>query len=305
MAGCAMHGRVDMTRSGLEGFGSGLAEDDEVVIEATGNGMAVLRVLGPFVARVIVANPLQVKAIAHAHDQDRQDRCRGARVAACGRLPARGVGARCGDRASAPAGGAPQPGRAPSHAGEERDPCHPGGAPRPALPACGAVQRARAGLARQAGPAGRRARHDRAALARTGPAGRGPRGARPRDRRSGGRRSSGQAPARHHRRERHGGRRARGGDRRHQALPEPAEAGELLRPEPAGAAVRARARPARPDQQGRPGACPRDCWSRRPGRRRRRRGRCTPSSSASAPGAATRSRRWRRRARWRCSSGTC
>jgi transposase len=60
------HGRVDMTRSGLEGFGRGLAEDDEVVVEATGNAMAVVRVLAPHVARVIVANPLQVKAIAHA-----------------------------------------------------------------------------------------------------------------------------------------------------------------------------------------------------------------------------------------------
>ena len=39
---------------------------DEVVVEATGNAMAVVRVLGPYVARVIVANPLQVKAIAHA-----------------------------------------------------------------------------------------------------------------------------------------------------------------------------------------------------------------------------------------------
>jgi hypothetical protein len=29
--------------------------------------MAVVRVLSPHVARVIVANPLQVKAIAHAH----------------------------------------------------------------------------------------------------------------------------------------------------------------------------------------------------------------------------------------------
>src|SRR3954453_7623256 len=60
------HGRVDMTRSGLEGFGRGLARDDEVIVEATGNTMAVVRVLSPYVARVIVANPLQVKAIAHA-----------------------------------------------------------------------------------------------------------------------------------------------------------------------------------------------------------------------------------------------
>jgi transposase len=60
------HGRVDMTRSGLEGFGRGLTKNDEVVVEATGNAMALVRVLGPYVARVIVANPLQVKAIAHA-----------------------------------------------------------------------------------------------------------------------------------------------------------------------------------------------------------------------------------------------
>jgi transposase len=60
------HGRVDMTRSGLEGFARGLTKEDEVVVEATGNAMAVVRVLGPYVARVIVANPLQVKAIAHA-----------------------------------------------------------------------------------------------------------------------------------------------------------------------------------------------------------------------------------------------
>jgi transposase len=61
------HGRLDMTRSGLEGFARSLTKEDEVVVEATGNAMAVVRVLSPYVARVIVANPLQVKAIAHAH----------------------------------------------------------------------------------------------------------------------------------------------------------------------------------------------------------------------------------------------
>src|SRR3954454_24923098 len=49
------HGRVDMTRSGLEGFARSLTKDDEVVVEATGNAMAVVRVLSPYVARVIVA----------------------------------------------------------------------------------------------------------------------------------------------------------------------------------------------------------------------------------------------------------
>ncbi|WP_167392324.1 IS110 family transposase [Mesorhizobium sophorae] len=60
-------GRVDMTRTALEGFGKSLLATDEVVIEATGNCMAVSRVLSPFVKRVVIANPLQVKAIAHAH----------------------------------------------------------------------------------------------------------------------------------------------------------------------------------------------------------------------------------------------
>jgi transposase len=60
-------GRVDMTKAGLEGFGRTLSKQDEVVVEATGNAMAVVRALEPYVGRVIVANPVQVKAIAHAH----------------------------------------------------------------------------------------------------------------------------------------------------------------------------------------------------------------------------------------------
>lgn len=60
-------GRVDMTRTALERFGKSLQATDEIVVEATGNTMALARVLSPFVARVVIANPLQVKAIAHAH----------------------------------------------------------------------------------------------------------------------------------------------------------------------------------------------------------------------------------------------
>jgi Transposase len=59
-------GRIDMTRTALEGLGGKLLPTDEVVIEATGNCMAVSRVLSLFVRRVVIANPLQVKAIAHA-----------------------------------------------------------------------------------------------------------------------------------------------------------------------------------------------------------------------------------------------
>ncbi len=55
-------GRIGMTRTALEGFGKNLLATDEVVIEATRNCMAVSRVLTAFVERVIIANPLQVKA---------------------------------------------------------------------------------------------------------------------------------------------------------------------------------------------------------------------------------------------------
>jgi transposase len=81
-------GRVDMTRTALEGFGKNLLATDEVVIEATGNCMAVSRVLSPFVKRVIIANPLQVKAIAHAHVKtDRIDAGTLASLYAAGYLP--------------------------------------------------------------------------------------------------------------------------------------------------------------------------------------------------------------------------
>src|SRR3954453_11011682 len=81
-------GRVDMTRTALEGLGKSLLATDEVVIEATGNCMAVARVLSPFVKRVLIANPLQVKAIAHAHVKtDKIDAGTLANLYAAGYLP--------------------------------------------------------------------------------------------------------------------------------------------------------------------------------------------------------------------------
>ena len=82
-------GRVTMTRSGREGFDRSLGKEDEVVIEATGNAMAV--VLSPYVARVIVADPLQVKA-----RQNRQDRCGRPGIAAGRRFPAGSLVTGCG-----------------------------------------------------------------------------------------------------------------------------------------------------------------------------------------------------------------
>lgn len=81
-------GRVDMTRTALEGFGKSLLATDEVVIEATGNCFAVSRVLSPFVERVVIANSLQVKAIAHAHVKtDKVDAGTLASLYAAGYLP--------------------------------------------------------------------------------------------------------------------------------------------------------------------------------------------------------------------------
>src|SRR5271165_3002773 len=81
-------GRIDMTRTALEGLGGKLQRTDEVVVEATGNAMAVSRVLSPFVARVVIANPLQVKAIAHARVKtDKVDAGTLASLFAAGYLP--------------------------------------------------------------------------------------------------------------------------------------------------------------------------------------------------------------------------
>jgi len=81
-------GRVDMTRTALEGLGGKLRSADEVVIEATGNAMAVSLVLSRFVHRVAIANPLQVRAIAHAHVRtDKIDAGTLASLFAAGYLP--------------------------------------------------------------------------------------------------------------------------------------------------------------------------------------------------------------------------
>ena len=59
-------GRVDMRRDRLKTFGAMLTTDDVVVVEATGNAAAVANVIGPYVKRVVIANPKQVRIIAHA-----------------------------------------------------------------------------------------------------------------------------------------------------------------------------------------------------------------------------------------------
>lgn len=58
--------RVDLEHDAVVVFGQSLRRDDEVVLEATENTSAIVRLLSPFVGRVVIAIPMQVKAIAHA-----------------------------------------------------------------------------------------------------------------------------------------------------------------------------------------------------------------------------------------------
>jgi transposase len=59
-------GRVDMRRHLLEAFAKKLTKEDVVVVEATGNAASVAAVIAPHVKKVVIANPKQVRIIAHA-----------------------------------------------------------------------------------------------------------------------------------------------------------------------------------------------------------------------------------------------
>ena len=59
-------GRIATTREALELFASSLAPDDRVVLESTGNALAIANILRGHVADVVLANPMQVRAISHA-----------------------------------------------------------------------------------------------------------------------------------------------------------------------------------------------------------------------------------------------
>lgn len=80
--------RVELDYDAVVAFGQKLRKDDEVILEATGNTAAIVRLLTPFVAKVVIANPLQVKAIAHARVKtDKVDAKILAQLHAAGFLP--------------------------------------------------------------------------------------------------------------------------------------------------------------------------------------------------------------------------
>lgn len=67
-------GQVRTTRAALELFAQSLGPADRVAMEATGPAMEIARILQPHVARVIVANAQELRAISHARvKSDRYD----------------------------------------------------------------------------------------------------------------------------------------------------------------------------------------------------------------------------------------
>ncbi len=59
-------GRVETTPEQLELLGQSLVPSDQVVLEATANALAIARILEPYVAKVVLANPKKVRMIAEA-----------------------------------------------------------------------------------------------------------------------------------------------------------------------------------------------------------------------------------------------
>ncbi len=91
-------GRVDLVRDKVLVSARTRRVDDEVVLEATGNTMAILKLLEPHGNRVVIANPLQVRVIAEAKAKtDRID------AAALARLMRLGIYRKCGSRTNSPA----------------------------------------------------------------------------------------------------------------------------------------------------------------------------------------------------------
>ena len=81
-------GRVTLERAALAQYANRLRPTDHVVLEATGNTAAIVAALHSHVARVVIANPLQVRLIAEARVKtDKIDAAVLAQLYASGFLP--------------------------------------------------------------------------------------------------------------------------------------------------------------------------------------------------------------------------
>lgn len=80
-------GRVETTPATLELFAHSLGGDDQVVLEATGNALAIARIIEPHVNRVVLANPKAVKNTTQSAKTDKLDARTLAKLLAAGFLP--------------------------------------------------------------------------------------------------------------------------------------------------------------------------------------------------------------------------
>src|SRR5207244_8213344 len=80
-------GRVQTAPATLELFAQSLARDDQVVLEATGNALAIARIIEPHVGRVVLANPKAVKSATQTAKTDKLDARALAKLLAAGFLP--------------------------------------------------------------------------------------------------------------------------------------------------------------------------------------------------------------------------
>ena len=267
------------------------APTDEVAIEATCNTHAIVRLIEPRVARVVVSNPQKTRAIAEAKVKtDKVDAQVLAQLLAADYLPAVWVADEA-DAGVAPAGRAARAHRPSAHAAEEPGAVDPASQPGPALPGRGPVRDQGPLLARRASTLppdeelaveallrqldfhGQELRIIDAALGRIALAQRRGQAADDDPRR---------------RRDRRAVDRRRG--RRLPPVPQPGAAGLLSRAEPAGASSPAASPPRMGGSPSRVARTRAGCSSRPRGSRSRPRAVARVLSSASAPGAGCRSR---------------
>ena len=78
--------RVETTPAALGLFAQSLAADDRVALEATGNALAIARIIEPHVGRVVLANPKAVKNATRSAKTDKLDARTLARLLAAGFL---------------------------------------------------------------------------------------------------------------------------------------------------------------------------------------------------------------------------
>jgi transposase len=82
-------GRVATVPEELELFAQSLGRGDRVVLEATGNALAIARIIRPHVAEVLIAHSSQLRVISHAKvKSDKLDARRLAELLAAGLVPA-------------------------------------------------------------------------------------------------------------------------------------------------------------------------------------------------------------------------